>query len=160
MKANSFDTLQQSMKLESYLHASDPLLWAGVKATKGPCNQIDSRAKRKRQQHWRHRRCTWAWPAKANRTNTQRAADWKPPKTNNLGGQLEASGEGFTINDVKVKQESQSQYSHSRARCRANVATLCDIWTTLYTLFMKCEEKQIYFLMSLHKDVLRLCVAC
>lgn len=154
---NSFDT-SQSMKLESYLHISDPLLWPGVKATKGPCDQIDSPVKHKSQQHRQHLRSTW--PGKANRTNTQRAAAWKSPKTSNLGSQLEASGEGFTINDVKVKQESQSQYSHSCARCRANIATLCDIWTTLCTLLMKCEVKQIYFPMPLHKDVLCLCMAC
>lgn len=47
MKVNSVDTLQQSMKLESYFQISDPPLWPGVKATKGPCDLIDSPVKRK-----------------------------------------------------------------------------------------------------------------
>lgn len=46
-KANSFGTLQQSMKLESYLHISDPHLQLGVKVTLGPHDQIDSPVKRK-----------------------------------------------------------------------------------------------------------------
>lgn len=54
----------------------------------------------------------------------------------------------------KSNQESESQYSYGCIRCQVNIATFCNIWTTLCTLFMKCEEKQIYFRLPLYKDVL------
>lgn len=50
--------------------------------------------------------------------------------------------EEFAIIAVQVKQEPQRLYSHSCARCRANFATLCNILTTLRTVFMKCKENR------------------
>lgn len=131
MKVNSFNTRQQSMKLESYLHISDPLLWPGVKATRGPYDQIDSLLERKASNINSILGCMWAWPGVPNKTKHKE----QQLKVSDLCGQLEASGEEFTINDVEVKQELQRQSSHNCVRCQANVTTLCNIWTTVYSLY-------------------------
>lgn len=82
------------------------------------------------------------WTQPTGPSTQQAAADglWK---LTICGFQLKASGEEFTIITVQVKQEPQRLYSHGCARCQANFATLCNILTTLCTVFMKCKENRL-----------------
>lgn len=127
MTVNSFDTLQQSMKLESYLHISDSPLGPGVKATEGACDQIDSPVERKASDIGN----IWGVHKRdPGKPTGQRAAAESGQKTDNQRGV--STRHQVRSSPLMMSGVTKPVFSQL---CQANVATLCNIWTIVFSLY-------------------------
>lgn len=96
------------------------------KVPRVPCDQNLLSRQARSQRHCPHLRCTWT------------LASWVV----SLKRQVRSSTSVMS----ELGQQPQRQYSHSCARCWVNITTLCNVWTTLCVLFIKCEEKNLIYL--------------